>query len=389
MITGSGSALVISGFVSTVLGTFEEADVFSDGPSSSLGGNGLLRIGPDGSIRVDIPAQFRNVGCILELQLNYVDGGEAHYLLEDDTGATISEGDLDSDATDAHQTFTLLVDLSPFVGTAFVTLTNTSDTWELLFNPYLQLYKLETLNSNGIFVADLRGRSSRVDAPNTDALADEWFDVVYSPADFWQEGEVQFNIADIIGPMTQPIIEFNFAREEDDDCDFYLHDSLGTQVAYWYADYCEDESMGQTLIVDLTMYKASPFFTTDQDDATFVSPFVKIYDAAVRSAAGLTLDVSPAGREFVSSSGKFSFYQDSDDYPDGGCTTTMSAATPPTGSPIPRASSPSARRGSSPSPSRPWSEAGATRSLRSATGHRTANPSSRSWRWWSNWRDRR
>ncbi|MHC4222803.1 MAG: hypothetical protein ACYSUN_02345 [Planctomycetota bacterium] len=306
--------LRIEGFITSTTGNYDAQDSFGTLAVTNVPLHGQITLMPQSSIRIEVPVEYQVPDVLLEIQLNYQEGGEANFDLLDDKLAVIASGNLDNDGYDGHQTYTLLVDLTPFVGSAFVDLVNTSQEYDLQVNGFISLHKIEAMNNDGVFIADIRETSSRVDLSESDAAVDDWYETVGPPDDFWYDGEVRFDISDVISTMSRPVVEFNMGRDYGEYFYLPLYDDMDTLVGELVVDYDSDELMGSTFIVDLTDYKNSSYFTIGDSYYFYLSPFIKIYDADDRGNTAVLLDVTPGGQAYVSHMGKFKFCMDTDDY---------------------------------------------------------------------------
>lgn len=327
-VVASPSFFAVSDLITASTGTSTTDEMaFGIIPPSTQETSGVLTISPDSSVSIAIPDEVEvpDGGIMLELQINYLtldessdEFAEASFKIEDDQESTMAEGLLENDDYASHQSYTLQVDLLPFAGTSYIKLINTSSSYALRVNDIIALIPIDEVNDSGIYVADLRLSSSRIDTELTDVSEEEWDDAISTPSNYLHYGDVVFDLSDVVADMTQPVLEFNFGRWNDEYSNITLYDDEDTEIGYYYADYDSDEDMGQTFMVDITAYKDSSYFKLSLDDSEYLNPFVKIYDAADTSKNSILLDVSPTGSAYQASSGKFEFYSTEEDYPEGG-----------------------------------------------------------------------
>ena len=306
----------IGGLITSAGAPYAASGTFGDSsparglfPSASADAKGLIQLPAESTFTINIPARFRQAGVLMELHVNYIDGHQAKFSIEDDAGNVVGVSDLQGDA-DENQTYTWQIDLSPVFTEShtpeYLTLKTVSS---LKLNSYIGFYRIETVNDSGVFIADLRPGSSRV--ITSSARTSHWWSSITAPQNYAKCGEINFSLSDVISSMTKPVLEFNFGREEDDSLRLILYTSNEEVVGQYYSDSDDDEEMGQTFIVDVTGYKdtdTASSFVISADCDTFLNPFVKVYDAAATSGGTVVLDVTPGGANYVSHSGKFGFY---------------------------------------------------------------------------------
>ncbi|MHC4933036.1 MAG: hypothetical protein ACYTGV_12680 [Planctomycetota bacterium] len=218
--------LRIEGFITSTTGTYDMQDGFGTLAVTNVPLHGQITLTPESAIRIEVPVEYQVPDVLLEIQFNYQEGGEANFELLDDKLAVIVSGNLENDGYDGHQTCTILVDLTPHVGSAHVDLVNTSPEYDLQVNGFVALRKIEQMNNDGVFVADIRESSSRVIAAGTDADVVPWEEGVGPPDDFYCDGEVRFDISDVISAMSRPVAEFTVGREEGEYFYLELHDDM-------------------------------------------------------------------------------------------------------------------------------------------------------------------
>ncbi|MBI5055462.1 MAG: LamG domain-containing protein [Nitrospirae bacterium] len=311
----------ITGLISSSTGTYSTSRAFGSGSSSNVSANGLITINGESSITLNVPCEFRG-GSVMELQVNYVNAGSSRFTIIDDKDNEIANSALNGDDKD-HNTYTWQV---PVQDTETLTILAGSN---VNLNAYLSFLPIETKGNSGVYVADIRQGSSRINTELTTDTVTEWgggTNCISVPANFWgsdsEEGtcieggnDLVFNVSDVVSGMTEPVMEINFGREEDRGTTISLYDDEGVLVGSYFSDSEDDEEMGQTFIVNVTDYKNSSYFRINSDCDSFINPFVKLYDAASVSGKAVLLDVQVEGSYYESHTGEIDFYRTSDDYP--------------------------------------------------------------------------
>ena len=305
----NSSFLHIESFISSSTGAYSGELIrnISQGSTLTSSNNGVLKISPNSSITINIPSYLRLPNYIGEIQLIYgleLDNDEPlAFKIENANSAKIAEGEILQDSYYGYQTTTLQID---YLGTSSIKITNTSATEDLRLNGYLNFYPIESKVNNGVYIADLRSGSSRVGLTTT-ASQIGWVGAISTPNNFWNDGSLFFNLSDIISEMTNPVVEFNFGRDDYKDLTLNLRNDIGTIIASYSSDYYYNEDTGHRLIVPLDTYKTSAFFQLEIDSFGYVNPFVKIYDAAVVNTHSVMIDTRPTSSAFVTSTGSFSY----------------------------------------------------------------------------------